>query len=131
MANILSVEKQAVAIGALCEGNSIRSVERMTGIHRDTVMRLGVRVSVTWTAEGAAAMRSLAAILTYNQWGLEKKPAFEILLIWMQIGRLKPSGFEHTSDEATRINDAFIRSKKRFFDKHLPIVVAGLASGKK
>ncbi|MDP3072728.1 MAG: IS1 family transposase [Opitutaceae bacterium] len=40
----LTPEKQAVAIGALCEGNSIRSVERMTGIHRDTVMRLGVRV---------------------------------------------------------------------------------------
>lgn len=39
----LPTEKQAVAIGALCEGNSIRSVERMTGIHRDTVMRLGVR----------------------------------------------------------------------------------------
>ncbi len=28
----------------LCEGNSIRSIERMTGIHRDTVMRLGVRM---------------------------------------------------------------------------------------
>ncbi len=28
----------------LCEGNSIRSVERLTGIHRDTVMRLGVRM---------------------------------------------------------------------------------------
>lgn len=40
----LTPEKQAVAIGALCEGNSIRGVERMTGIHRDTVMRLGVRV---------------------------------------------------------------------------------------
>ncbi len=26
----------------LCEGNSIRSVERMTGIHRDTIMRLGL-----------------------------------------------------------------------------------------
>ena len=44
MANILSAEKQAIAIGVLCEGSSIRSVERMTGIHRDTVMRLGVRV---------------------------------------------------------------------------------------
>ncbi len=28
----------------LCEGNSIRSIERMTGIHRDTIMRLGVRM---------------------------------------------------------------------------------------
>ncbi len=44
MANILSTDKQAMIIGALAEGNSIRSIERMTGVHRDTVMRLGVRV---------------------------------------------------------------------------------------
>lgn len=44
MANILSTEKQGIVIGALAEGNSIRSIERMTGIHRDTTMRLGVRV---------------------------------------------------------------------------------------
>lgn len=42
--NILPAEKQATAISALAEGTSIRSVERMTGIHRDTIMRLGVRV---------------------------------------------------------------------------------------
>ncbi len=41
--NILSAEKRAMAIGALVEGTSIRSVERMTGIHRDTIMRLMVR----------------------------------------------------------------------------------------
>jgi hypothetical protein len=28
----------------LAKGNSIRSIERMTGIHRDTIMRLGVRI---------------------------------------------------------------------------------------
>jgi hypothetical protein len=44
MANILSTEKQTVIVGALAEGNSIRSIERMTGVHRDTIMRLGVRV---------------------------------------------------------------------------------------
>lgn len=44
MAYILSKEKQTTAVHALCEGNSIRSIERMTGIHRDTIMRLGVRV---------------------------------------------------------------------------------------
>jgi len=42
--NKLSLNKQATIIGALVEGNSIRSIERMTGVHRDTVMRLGVRV---------------------------------------------------------------------------------------
>src|SRR5439155_11194327 len=44
MANNLSVEKKASAVGMLCEGSSIRSVERITGVHRDTIMRLGVRM---------------------------------------------------------------------------------------
>jgi len=44
MANILSLERKTNAIAMLCEGASIRSVERITGIHRDTVMRLGVRI---------------------------------------------------------------------------------------
>lgn len=44
MANILPFEKQVIAVHSLCEGSSIRSIERMTGIHRDTIMRLGVKV---------------------------------------------------------------------------------------
>jgi IS1 family transposase len=44
MANNLSVEKKTAVIAALCEGASIRAVERMTGVNRQTVMRLGVRV---------------------------------------------------------------------------------------
>src|SRR5258705_4634049 len=42
--NTLDRERQSQVIAALVEGNSIRSVERMTGIHRDTIMRLMVRV---------------------------------------------------------------------------------------
>ena len=42
--NKLSIDKQTRAISALVEGCSIRSTERMTGIHRDTIMRLMVRV---------------------------------------------------------------------------------------
>ena len=38
--NILPKEKQLSIIAALVEGNSIRSTERMTGVHRDTIMRL-------------------------------------------------------------------------------------------
>src|SRR5580693_7274583 len=40
----LSRDQQIQVIGALTEGVSIRSIERMTGIHRDTIMRLGARV---------------------------------------------------------------------------------------
>lgn len=42
--NITSKEKQIQILNALIEGNSIRSTERMTEIHRDTIMRLLVRV---------------------------------------------------------------------------------------
>jgi IS1 family transposase len=42
--NTLPMDKQQAVIQALIEGNSIRSTERMTGIHRDTIMRLLVRV---------------------------------------------------------------------------------------
>ena len=42
--NRLDMGEQCAVIAALVEGNSIRSVERMTGIHRDTIMRLMVRV---------------------------------------------------------------------------------------
>ena len=43
--------KQLAVLGALTEGCSIRSTERMLGIHRDTIMRLGVRVG-----EGCAVL---------------------------------------------------------------------------
>lgn len=41
--NKLPFEKQAAVLSLLVEGNSIRSTERITGIHRDTIMRLTVR----------------------------------------------------------------------------------------
>jgi hypothetical protein len=42
--NYLSRDKQIAVTAALAEGSSIRSIERMTGIHRDTIMRIGVRI---------------------------------------------------------------------------------------
>lgn len=44
MANNLTTEKKVLAVSMLAEGNSIRAIERVTGVHRDTIMRLGVRV---------------------------------------------------------------------------------------
>jgi len=44
MANALPRLKQQAIIHLLVEGNSIRSVERLTGVHRDTIMRLAVNV---------------------------------------------------------------------------------------
>jgi hypothetical protein len=44
MANVLSIDKQVAIISAFAEGSGIRQIERMTGVHLDTIMRLGVRV---------------------------------------------------------------------------------------
>lgn len=44
MANVLKREKQEMVIRCLVNGSSIRATERMTGVHRDTIMRLMVRV---------------------------------------------------------------------------------------
>jgi len=43
MANVLATDKQQTILNMLVEGNSIRSIERLTGVHRDTIMRLSVR----------------------------------------------------------------------------------------
>jgi hypothetical protein len=50
MANVLQTDKQIAIIANLAEGSSIRSIERMTGVHRDTIMRLGVKVRQGCTA---------------------------------------------------------------------------------
>jgi IS1 family transposase len=60
MANVLGTDKQIAIIGSLCEGSSIRSIERITGVHRDTIMRLGVRVGQGCTALMDAKMRNLS-----------------------------------------------------------------------
>ena len=59
MANVLGMDKQITIISALCEGSSIRGIERATGVHRDTIMRLGLRVGKGCTALMDARMRNL------------------------------------------------------------------------
>lgn len=48
--NILDFTKQVEVISALAEGCSIRGTERLTGAHRDTIMRLGASVGHGYTA---------------------------------------------------------------------------------
>jgi IS1 family transposase len=59
MANVLNTDKQIAIVAALAEGSSIRSIERITGVHRDTIMRLGVRVGQGCTAMMDQTMRNL------------------------------------------------------------------------
>jgi transposase-like protein len=59
MANILKPEKKTLAVSMPAEGTSIRSIERVTGVHRDTIMRLGVRIGEACQKIMGAKMRGL------------------------------------------------------------------------
>ncbi|HEY3824569.1 MAG TPA: hypothetical protein VGL82_08415 [Bryobacteraceae bacterium] len=59
MANVLSIDKQIAVASSLCEGSNIRSIERVTGVHRDTIMRLRVKIGQGCTALMDRKMRNL------------------------------------------------------------------------
>jgi IS1 family transposase len=71
MANILPKDKQIAVISMLSEGSSIRAVERITGINRNTIMNLGVRVGKGCAKLMDAKMRDLTCrFLQFDEiWG--------------------------------------------------------------
>jgi hypothetical protein len=73
--NVLSRDEQIALISALTEGCSIRATERLTGIHRDTIMRLGVRVGA-----GCAALHDdLMQFVQVNRLELDE--------LWSYVGK--------------------------------------------
>src|SRR5688500_8897376 len=77
MANHLPFEKKVFAVHALAEGNSIRSIERMTGINRNTMMGLGVRTGQACNTLLDSLMRDLPCqnIQVDEAWGFIGKKA--------------------------------------------------------
>ena len=73
--NVLPLEKQIQAIAALTEGCSIRATQRLTGIHRDTIMRLGVSVGHGCEKLHDSLMRGLNV------------PILELDEIWSYVGK--------------------------------------------
>ena len=71
----LKTDQKISVTAALAEGNSIRSIERMTGIHRDTIMRLGVRIG-----------QGCARLLDQKMRGLDCK-RLELDEIWGYVGK--------------------------------------------
>jgi IS1 family transposase len=59
MANVLKRDKKVAALSMLLEGSSVRSTERITGVHRDTILRLMVRVGAACADFSDATLRNL------------------------------------------------------------------------
>ncbi len=62
MSNNLATETKIQIVSNLAEGSSIRSIERITGVHRDTIMRLGVRVGEACATVLDNKMRNLNSV---------------------------------------------------------------------
>src|SRR5438876_1105149 len=60
MANVLPVEKQEAVIRCLVNGSSVRATERITGVHRDTTLRLMQRVAAGCEIIADEHMRGLS-----------------------------------------------------------------------
>ena len=75
MSNVLSKDKQIAVMAALAEGSSVRSIERMNGIHRDTIMRLGIRIG-----------QGCAKLLDQKMRGLDSR-SLQVDEIWGVVGK--------------------------------------------
>jgi IS1 family transposase len=75
MANVLPREKRLAVLAALVDGNSIRATERMTEVHRDTIMRFGLQVGEGCDRLHNRLVRDLSCSLidVDEQWGYVAK----------------------------------------------------------
>ena len=93
MVNKLKPEKKATLIRALVEGSSIRSTERMTGVHRDTITRLLLDVGGAFGEQLDKLMRSLSC-----QW-------IEVDEVWCYGGKKQRHVSE--SDDNSEVGDFY------------------------
>ena len=115
MLNKLKIDKQTAAIAALVEGSSIRSTERMTGIHRDTIMRLALRVGQTCDEIMDAMMRGLMC------------ERIEVDEIWCYVG--KKQRHVQPSDDLDTVGDFWTFTAIDADPKLVPTYLVGKRDG--
>jgi IS1 family transposase len=91
--NNLKSEKQEMVIGGLVEGSSIRSIERMTRVHRDTIMRLMVQVGNTCEKIMDTTLRNLTC------------KDIEVDEVWSFVG--KKQRHVNFKDDPTKVGDFY------------------------
>jgi IS1 family transposase len=94
MANVLRTEKKLAVLAALVEGCSVRSTERMTGVHRDTICKLLARVG-----EGCASLLDERMV----NLGCER---LELDELWSFVG--KKQRHVKATDDARRMGDQWV-----------------------
>lgn len=100
--NRLPIERQTEIIAALTEGCSIRATERMTGAHRDTIMRLGVKIGLGCDRLHDRMMRNLNV------------DYIELDELWSFVGKKQK---RTTPDDGTDKGDQYIYTALDRFNK--------------
>jgi len=112
--NNLPMEKKVLAISQLAEGASIRAIERVLGVHRDTIMRLGLRVGEACEKFHDEKMRGLNCtnIQVDELWGFIAKKQKRVLGddpgkgdVWTFIGL----------DRISKLIPSFVVGKRDFY----------------
>lgn len=111
MANHLPTEKKLAVLAALVEGCSVRSVERLTGTHRDTICRLLVRVG-----EGCAELLNERMV----DLGCER---LELDELWSFVG--KKQRHVRNTDDASRVGDQWVYVAIDATSKLIPSFLVG------
>jgi IS1 family transposase len=113
--NCLKADRQIAVLSALVEGNSIRSVERMTGIHRDTIMRLMVKTGFRCLTLLDEKIKDL----TVKQVQVDE--------VWSYVG--KKEKHVKSDDNALEVGDQYIFVAIDAETKLIPSFVVGKRTG--
>jgi IS1 family transposase len=116
MCNVLKPDRQKRVLYLLVEGNSIRSAERLTGVHRDTICRLVVRF-------GRGCKRLLDAQLR----GLTLRHV-EIDEIWTFVGKKQGRLTPVEKAECYDVGDVYLWTCLDKYTKLVPTFVVGKRS---
>jgi IS1 family transposase len=92
--NVLPIEKQIQIVSALVEGNSIRSTARMTGVERNTVTRVLLRVG-----------DHCAELLNQRMRGIKSR-ILQLDEIWTYVG--KHERFVRADDNPIEVGDQYV-----------------------
>lgn len=113
--NCLSMDKRIQILNCLVEGNSIRSIERITGVHRDTIMRLGVSVG--------SVCRKLLDEKLINL----RAESVECDEIWCYVG--KKQKHVKSTDDTREVGDQYVFVAMDADTKLIPSYIVGKRSG--
>lgn len=119
--NILSQEKQKFVLSCMVEGTSIRSTERITGVHRDTIIRLLQKTALKCEDVSNSLIRNISTryVQVDEIWTFVMKKQKKLTPNERQIGEFGDQYVFVALDAETKLVAAFMVGKRNNKTTHL------------